>query len=78
MYRLGSMILLHELLVLLLCGRDVTAVLLAPNANTPIHWALLALLLLGLRCLLFIVAPARFVWLLTKSRQIPLVPRELH
>ena len=64
--RLVSLITLHELLVWMLCGRDVTAVLLSPNANTPIHWALLAVGVLGLRFLLFVVAPARVVWLLTK------------
>lgn len=64
--RLVALVVLHELLVWMLCGRDVTAVLLSPNANTPIHWALLAVGVLGLRFLLFVVAPARVVWLLTK------------
>ena len=56
----------HELTLWTLAGRDVTAVLLAPNANTPLHWAVLALLLLVLRILLFVIAPARIVWKLTE------------
>jgi hypothetical protein len=62
---------MHEFLVSMLCGRDVTAVLLSPHANTPIHWALLAVVVLALRFLLFVVAPAKIVWLLTKQTAPP-------
>ena len=67
--RLGFVLLLHETLIWLLCGRDVTAVLLAPNADTPVQWALVAVVLLFLRFLLLVVAPARFIWLLTKPQR---------
>ncbi len=64
--RLAVLIGLHELVLWTLAGRDVTAVLLAPNANTPLPWVFLAGLLLILRLLLLVVAPARLVWRLTR------------
>ncbi len=64
--KIALLLVLHEVIVRTLAGRDVIAVLLAPNPNTPFHWAVLAGLLLVTRLLLLLVVPGFLVWRFTQ------------
>lgn len=68
---LASLVIIHELLLWFLAGRDVLAVLLAPNSMTPLFWAALAVMLLLTRLLLFFAAPACLAWRITEGLSKP-------
>lgn len=69
--RLALLITLHEIVLWSLTGHDVTGVFLAPHANTPIHWAILAALLILLRLVLILIYPGWLIWKLTSTPRRP-------
>jgi hypothetical protein len=64
--RLVGQISLHQFLLWALAGHDVTAVFLSPNENSPVHWTLLAALLILLRLTLLIFIPGWLFWKFTQ------------
>ena len=69
--RLALLITLHEILLWSLTGHNVTAVFLAPHANIPVHWAILAALLILLRLILIVIYPGWLIWKLTSTLRRP-------
>ncbi len=69
--RLALLITLHEIVLWSLTGHDVTSVFLAPHENTPVHWAILAALLILLRLVLILIYPGWLIWKLTSTPRRP-------